>query len=215
MLYVVCYAPGKLFALAAFVGDILLQFVHSMQYICYYVLLVLRRSLLMCGDIALEYLAENEPHERLYKEYLRKESEREVIADEFKPVGKQGEDVETCIIRVVYCGGDKAHAGAHDEHCRTDDHRFKDHGVGLSGVEHSSHESERQRTADGTFQRKSETKFNNYYCPYWQHIAEHINAALMFYGFQHAALACKLHKHAAVDDIEAVKHICVDRYDDG
>ena len=169
----------------------------------------------MCGNIAFEYLAENEPHERLYKEYLRKESEREVIADEFKPVGKQGEDVETCIIRVIYCGGDKAHAGAHDEHGGTDNDCFKNHRVGLSGVEHSSREPERQRTADGTFQCKSKTKFYNYYCPYWQHIAEHINAALMFYGFKHAALAGKLHKQAAVDDIEAVKHIGVYRYDDG
>ena len=113
------------------------------------------------------------------------------------------------------CGGDKAHTGTHDEYGRTDYHRFKDHGVGLSGVEHSPREPERQRTADGTFQRKSKTKFNKYYCPYWQHIAEHINAALVFYGFQHAALAGKLHKQAAVDDIEAVKHIGVNRYDDG
>lgn len=198
-------------------GDIFLQFVHSVQYICDDVLLVLRRlwSLLVCGYVALEYLAENEPHERLYKEYLRKECEREVITDEFQPVGKQGEDVETCIIRVIYCGGDKAHTGTHDEHGRTDYHRFKDHGVGLSGVEHSSREPERQRTADGTFQSKSETEFNNYYCPYRQHISEHINAALMFYGFQYAALAGKLPKQAAVYDIEAVKHIGVDCYNDG
>ena len=81
-----------------------------------------------------EYRLEARSDQRLDKEKLREECEREIKADELYPVGKERQHIEACVVGIVEESRKEAHSRTHNSDSRTDDRSFKEYRVCLSRI---------------------------------------------------------------------------------
>lgn len=163
------------------------------------------------GDILAEQEFKHRADERLNEKQLGEESEREIEAHQLQPICEQCYDVEPLIIGVVQKRGDEAHGGAHQSHCCADDGGLKQNRMGGYGIKDLAGQFERGGTAHDDFQQVGEAEFCQYHCPDRNHFPAEHDAALCVDGSEDAGLPGHCHEDIAVDDIQAVKDISVNR----
>lgn len=110
-------------------------------------MLFLFSSLDVLGKECLEYST----NQRLNKEQLAEKCEGQVYAHQLKPVGKEGEYVESHVVGIVNDGSQKTHCGTHQTYSCTNDSGLKEYRMGLSGIEYLASQLEGTRAAHGTF----------------------------------------------------------------
>ncbi len=166
-------------------------------------------------DIPAEQEPEQGAHKGLNKEKLGEESEGEVEAHQLQPVGQQGEEVEASVIGIIEPRRQEAHGRAHQPHRGADDGGLKQHRMGIHRIKHLAGQTEGAGTAHQALQSVGKAEFHQNDRPDGQQPAEHIHAALGIDGMDHGIRPGDFHQHGAVDHIQAVKHIGVDRDHNG
>ena len=153
---------------------------------------------------------ENRSYQRLNEEELCKERKGEIEANELQPVSKQSPHIEACLIVIIEKCGNEAHSRAHNANCCADDGSFKQHGMGAAGVEILAGEFEGQRRTQKIFQCVCQHKLDQNDGPDRYGLSEHGNAAHLIDRGKHAGFSGELHKHTAVDNVQAEKDIRMD-----
>ena len=179
------------------------------------VTLGLCRGVFPFGNVTAEQKAEHGPNKRLDKEQLREKREREVKAHKLQPIREQRENIKSLVVRIIKPRGDKAHRGAHKADGRADYRGLEKSGMGLARVEHLCRKLERARTSHKHLKRIGQNELNRNDRPYWHREPEHADAAHGANRPEDTRLSCERHKGSSVYNVQTVKHIGVDRHDNG
>ena len=152
------------------------------------------------------------------EKHLREKSERKIEDDEFCPMREKCENRQIFpSIREVQKCRQKTHRGAHDSDRGVYDDRFENYGMSLARIEFAARQFERKRTSHRAFEQICEREFNQDNRPNWKRPPENRNAAKNVDCFDYAACvhakrARALNERRAVQNVQAVKNVGMDGY---
>ena len=143
--------------------------------------------------------------QRLDEEQLAKQSKEKVKADQFDPVGKECQHMESRIKRIIEKCGKKAHRRTHKGDGSTDDCGLKENRMRFLRIKILHGQLHRTGASHADLQGISQNELDHNYHPNWAIATQHIHTTQPINGSKDAVCPGERQKRPAVDYIEAVK----------